>query len=59
MLLSTNFDVQFLIIDFAETAEKYQFINAKLEKSNYPYFISNIGFRGLPNYQSPILIEEN
>lgn len=45
-----NFGIPFLIIDFAENYEKSLIVKERLTKTGYPFFISNIEFKGLPNW---------
>ena len=45
-----NYGIPFLIIDFAESFEKSLIVKERLTKTGYPFFISNIGFNGLPNW---------
>jgi len=47
--LHKNYKVPFLIIDFAENYETSLQVKSRLEDSGFPFFISNIEFRGLPN----------
>ncbi len=46
--LHSKFGTPFLIIDFAENYESSLQVKSRLEDSGYPFFISNIEFRGLP-----------
>ncbi|MFY0698648.1 MAG: endo alpha-1,4 polygalactosaminidase [Balneola sp.] len=46
--LHHNYKVPFLIIDFAENYGNSLLIKNRLEEAGYPFFISNIEFRGLP-----------
>jgi len=40
--------IPFLIIDFAEDVHTKQIVSERLNSIAFPYFISNIGFNGLP-----------
>ena len=43
-----TYQIPFLIIDFEAQNSTNELIRSRLEKAGYPYFISNIGFSGLP-----------
>lgn len=47
--LHQTYNIPFLIIDFAENSATEQVVAERLEKTKFPYFISNIGFKGLPS----------
>ena len=57
--LSTTNNIPFYIIDFAEDKESELFIRNKLKDLNYPLFISNIGFEGLPNQKESYIERED
>jgi hypothetical protein len=44
-----QFQIPFLIIDFEPNDTKNEILYSRLRASGYPFFISNIGFDGLPN----------
>lgn len=43
-----TYQIPFLVIDFEPQNTTNQLIRSRLDKAGYPYFISNIGFNGLP-----------
>lgn len=47
--LQNSYGIPFLIIDFAKNYETTVQVKSRLENSGFPFFISNIEFRGLPN----------
>lgn len=54
-----TFQIPILIIDFEPENSSNELIRSRLEKAGYPYFISNIGFNGLPlNGKSIIKIKK-
>tara|TARA_R110002124_G_scaffold252177_4_gene417443 strand:- start:8931 stop:9785 length:855 start_codon:yes stop_codon:yes gene_type:complete len=42
------YQIPFLIIDFEPVNTTNELLRSRLDKAGYPYFISNIGFDGLP-----------
>ncbi len=46
--LTARFNKPLIIIDFAESSETRKHIQSLLSDYNFPYFISNISFKGLP-----------
>jgi len=53
--LYQTYEIPFLIIDFAKDSSTEQVIVERLDKTQFPYFISNIGFKGLPSSNTKYL----